>query len=189
MLLNPDRQAVNVSRVRREGFDTRLGDQDGVAVPKPAEARNVEPGFDAQDHAGLEHRRVADVQKRAFVDALPQTVPDVMSPKPGQPLAVVIGPDSLIDPRAGLARAQVFERQILQVQHMPEIEALVGARFAQKHRALEFAQVAVHARPGPGDERVADRERGVDGDTLFIAAVASRVARLSTSVSVRPGAV
>lgn len=81
--LRLDSKVTQFSRVSSQLLHTCLRNQDRVTMPKATQTGHIEPRLYAQNHAGLEHRRITDVQKRAFVNTLPKAVGDVMPPECG----------------------------------------------------------------------------------------------------------
>src|SRR5690625_1166021 len=73
-------QLFQLPRIKRHDLTPILGHQYRVRMPETPEPRYVKPRLDAEHHACLQLGVVAQVQERAFVNALTEAVTNVVTP-------------------------------------------------------------------------------------------------------------
>lgn len=138
-----------------------LGDQHGVRVPPPQVGR-VEPWLDGQDHAGLENRRITEIEEGDLVVAQADSVAAVVAPEGHQVVVLVILAHGPIDLGAAHAGPQGLEGDLLGALHMVEHAMLLVRGPADDHGPLQLRVVAPHGCPGPAHQHVA----GLEGDVV-----------------------
>ena len=112
-------------------------------MAEATEVLDVDAGLDGEHHSLFEHGLVAAVEEWGFVPFEPDRVADVVAQVVRHTQISGKAHGGKLDLADRHSWRHDLERSILQSEHRGEGALLLGRRFADDHRPLELAQVAV----------------------------------------------